>query len=96
MASISPAPVSAQNGFLGPRRQVLQVVPLEVAPLGRLTVEQLRHGGHVAIIPQAVRQLDLTRVIVAHRPETIASANRVIVLNEGRVAQDLRALRART
>jgi ATP-binding cassette subfamily B protein RaxB len=29
-------------------------------------------------------------VIVAHRPETIASANRVIMLHEGKVAQDLR------
>ncbi|CAG1014856.1 partial Toxin RTX-I translocation ATP-binding protein, partial [Burkholderiaceae bacterium] len=38
------------------------------------------------LVNQAVRQLHLTRVIVAHRPETIASANRVIVLNEGRVA----------
>jgi ATP-binding cassette, subfamily B, bacterial CvaB/MchF/RaxB len=38
------------------------------------------------------RQLQLTRVIVAHRPETIASASRVIVLGEGRVAQDLRSV----
>jgi ATP-binding cassette subfamily B protein RaxB len=43
-------------------------------------------------VNQAVRQLDITRVIVAHRPETIASANRVIVLSEGRVAQDLRTV----
>ncbi len=40
----------------------------------------------------AIRQLDITRVIVAHRPETIASAGRVIVLQEGRVAQDLRSV----
>jgi ATP-binding cassette subfamily B protein RaxB len=44
------------------------------------------------LVNQAVRRLDLTRVIVAHRPETVASAQRVIVLAEGRVAQDLRAL----
>ena len=31
----------------------------------------------------------LTRIIVAHRPETIASADRVIVLHGGRVAQDI-------
>jgi ATP-binding cassette subfamily B protein RaxB len=42
------------------------------------------------IVNQAVRQLALTRVIVAHRPETIASAGRVIALHDGRVAQDLR------
>jgi ATP-binding cassette, subfamily B, bacterial CvaB/MchF/RaxB len=44
------------------------------------------------IVNQQVRQLDLTRVIVAHRPETIASASRVIVLGEGRVTQDLRSV----
>jgi ATP-binding cassette subfamily B protein RaxB len=43
-------------------------------------------------VNQAVRQLALTRVIVAHRPETIASAGRVIALNDGRVAQDLRSV----
>ncbi|HUG25550.1 peptidase domain-containing ABC transporter [Piscinibacter sp.] len=46
------------------------------------------------LVNQAVRQLDLTRVIVAHRPETIASASRVIVLSEGRVSQDLRTVAA--
>ena len=43
-------------------------------------------------VNQAIRQLKLTRVIVAHRPETIASASRVIVLGEGRVVQDLRSV----
>ncbi|HMC17379.1 MAG TPA: peptidase domain-containing ABC transporter [Albitalea sp.] len=46
------------------------------------------------LVNQAVRQLDLTRVIVAHRSETIASANRVIVLSDGRIAQDLRTVAA--
>ncbi len=44
------------------------------------------------VVNQSVRQLALTRVIVAHRPETIASAARVIALHEGRVAQDLRSV----
>ncbi|HEX6703985.1 MAG TPA: peptidase domain-containing ABC transporter [Albitalea sp.] len=48
------------------------------------------------LVNQAVKQLGMTRVIVAHRPETIASANRVIVLSEGRVAQDLRTVAAVT
>jgi ATP-binding cassette subfamily B protein RaxB len=43
-------------------------------------------------VNNAIRQLDLTRVIVAHRPETIATASRVIVLHEGKVAQDLRSV----
>jgi ATP-binding cassette subfamily B protein RaxB len=44
------------------------------------------------LVNQAVRQLDLTRVIVAHRPETMASASRVIVLKDGHVAQELRTV----
>lgn len=45
-------------------------------------------------VNQSIRQLALTRVIVAHRPETIASASRVVVLEQGRVAQDLRTVGA--
>ena len=41
-------------------------------------------------VNDAIRSLKLTRVIIAHRPETIASAERVIVLQAGKVAQDLR------
>jgi ATP-binding cassette, subfamily B, bacterial CvaB/MchF/RaxB len=44
------------------------------------------------LVNQAVRELSITRVIVAHRPETIASVGRVVVLKEGRVAQDLRTV----
>ncbi len=40
-------------------------------------------------VNQVVKSLDVTRVIIAHRPETIASANRVIVLAGGKVAHDL-------
>ncbi|XLZ68549.1 peptidase domain-containing ABC transporter [Massilia sp. SR12] len=36
----------------------------------------------------AIKQLDLTRIIVAHRPETIAMANRVVVLQHGKLIQD--------
>jgi ATP-binding cassette, subfamily B, bacterial CvaB/MchF/RaxB len=43
-------------------------------------------------VDQAIRQLSLTRVIVAHRPETIAAASRVIALHDGRVAQDQRSV----
>lgn len=37
----------------------------------------------------AVKSLNITRVIIAHRPETIASADRVIVLMGGKVVQDV-------
>jgi len=46
------------------------------------------------IVNQSIKQLQLTRVIVAHRPETIASAGRVIVLKDGCVTQDLRSVNA--
>jgi ATP-binding cassette subfamily B protein RaxB len=41
-------------------------------------------------VNDAIRSLNLTRIIIAHRPETIASAERVIVLQGGKVIQDLR------
>jgi ATP-binding cassette subfamily B protein RaxB len=41
-------------------------------------------------INESVRRLSVTRVLVAHRPQTIASADRVIVLEGGTIAQDLR------
>jgi ATP-binding cassette subfamily B protein RaxB len=44
------------------------------------------------LVNRAVRGLRITRVIAAHRPETIAAAGRVIVLQDGRVAQDLRSV----
>lgn len=40
--------------------------------------------------PHPIRSLNLTRLIIAYRPETIASAERVIVLQGGKVTQDLR------
>jgi ATP-binding cassette subfamily B protein RaxB len=36
-------------------------------------------------VNRAIKDLDITRIIIAHRPETIASASRVIVLNRGKI-----------
>lgn len=41
-------------------------------------------------VNQAIRHTKITRIIVAHRPETIRSAQRVISLEAGRVSSDLR------
>ena len=45
-------------------------------------------------VNEAIRTLNVTRILIAHRPETIASAERVIVLQGGKVAQDLRRVPA--
>ena len=37
----------------------------------------------------AIRKIQLTRVIVAHRPETIAMAQRVVVQQQGNITQDV-------
>ncbi len=42
------------------------------------------------VVNEAVRRLELTKVIVAHRPETIASADRVLVMDGGRIVRDFR------
>jgi ATP-binding cassette subfamily B protein RaxB len=41
-------------------------------------------------VNDAVRELKLTKVIIAHRPETIASADRVLVMQGGRMVQEIR------
>lgn len=45
------------------------------------------------IVNDAVRQLKLTKVIIAHRPETIASADRVLVMHGGKIVQEMRPQR---
>ncbi|HEY9101177.1 peptidase domain-containing ABC transporter [Chitinimonas sp.] len=41
-------------------------------------------------VNEAVKRLNLTRVVIAHRPETIAMSDRVVRLDKGRVAQDFK------
>jgi len=41
------------------------------------------------LVNDAVGQLDVTRFIVAHRPETINSADRVLVMDQGKIVQEL-------
>lgn len=41
-----------------------------------------------ARVNQAVKQLGITRIIIAHRPETILSADRVVVMQDGQIADD--------
>lgn len=39
------------------------------------------------LINQEIKSMAITRIIIAHRPETIRSADRVLVLNEGKVTE---------
>jgi ATP-binding cassette, subfamily B, bacterial CvaB/MchF/RaxB len=40
-------------------------------------------------VNKAVRALNLTRIVVAHRPETLSMADRVLVLDRGKLVQEL-------
>jgi ATP-binding cassette subfamily B protein RaxB len=42
------------------------------------------------LVNDAIRDMRITRIIIAHRPETIASADRVLVMHEGRIVQEVR------
>ena len=42
----------------------------------------------------AIGALPITRIIIAHRPETLASARRLIALQSGQVVQDVRQVSA--
>jgi ATP-binding cassette, subfamily B, bacterial CvaB/MchF/RaxB len=41
------------------------------------------------LVNDAIREIELTRIIVAHRPETIAMAQRVVTLERGAVVSDV-------
>lgn len=41
-------------------------------------------------VNEAVKHLKLTKVIIAHRPETIASADRVLVMEGGKIVRDFK------
>ena len=43
-------------------------------------------------VSEAIKATDMTRLIVAHRPETIRSADRVIALDRGKVVKDLQVI----
>jgi len=45
--------------------------------------------GNEQSVNAAIRDFPMTRFIVAHRPETIAMAQRVVVLENGRIVRDL-------
>ncbi|WP_286070570.1 peptidase domain-containing ABC transporter [Stenotrophomonas sp. 57] len=41
------------------------------------------------LVNDSIKKLSLTRLIIAHRPETIASADRIIVMENGAICQEI-------
>ncbi|MOA60196.1 Heterocyst differentiation ATP-binding protein HepA [compost metagenome] len=39
-------------------------------------------------INNMIKSLNITRIIIAHRPETIASVDRIITMNNGHIIND--------
>ena len=46
------------------------------------------------LVNESIRAVAVTRICVAHRPETIAMAGRVVVMQHGCIVQDLRQVRS--
>ncbi len=76
---------SALSG--GQKQRVLLARALYKRPQILLLDEATSHldVAREALVNQSIHNLKVTRIIVAHRPETIASADRVVVLSQGKV-----------
>ena len=92
------AATEGDGGSPAVRGKVLATLKDRVAA-GRAVAERMltKDGGGTAcaarlshLMDEAIRALYLTLIMIALRPDTIASAERVIVLQGGRVTQDLR------
>lgn len=74
----------------GQKQRILLARALYKRPRILLLDEATSHldVGREQQVSEAIQRLNITRIIIAHRRETIASANRVIVLMGGKIIQD--------
>lgn len=76
----------------GQRQRILMARALYRRPMLLILDEATSHLDveRERLVNTAVGALELTRIIVAHRPETIASADRVLLMEGGRIVRDYR------
>ncbi|WP_019676928.1 hypothetical protein [Arsukibacterium perlucidum] len=46
-------------------------------------------------VNQAIKQLNMTRIIIAHRPQTIVNAERIMQLHKGQLRDVTKAYKAK-
>lgn len=73
----------------GQRQRVLLARALYRQPQVLLMDEGTAHLdlAHESLINRAIEKMGLTKIIIAHRPETIAAASRVVRLEHGKLAE---------
>ena len=86
--------VSAASGAVGQVVGQFEKVEKTSAVIERWVNEYLEATSHLDVdceqaVNRAIQSLALTRILIAHRPETILSAERVVVLTGGKVVDDL-------
>jgi ATP-binding cassette subfamily B protein RaxB len=76
----------------GQKQRVLIARALYREPMILFMDEATSHldVGREKAVNDAIRSTCMTRVVIAHRPETIRASDRVIVLEGGKVAEDIR------